>query len=76
MSPVASKQQDYCLDENWENVDHDSWASPAEFPEGDIANICGFKIDPSEYIGGCRDLIKNVIENVSVHAAKTLALKS
>ncbi len=24
MSPVASKQQDYCFDENWDNANHDS----------------------------------------------------
>jgi hypothetical protein len=51
MSPVASKQQDYCFDEKWDNADHDSRASPAEFSEGDVTNICGFKI------GGFRDLI-------------------
>jgi hypothetical protein len=66
----------HLVSELWENVDHDSWASLAEFPEGDITNICGFKIDPSEHIGGFKDIIKNVIENVCVHAAKTLALKS
>ncbi len=63
---MASQHQDYCFDENWENANHDSWASPAKFSEGEATKVhMALRLNPPEFDGGLSYLIESMLLRIS-----------